>query len=159
MVILPLNTLKSFSIIIFGLGAYLVKDILETELDILIFIKSSIYFSEISRDYFNRCNYIKASKYGAYAKGTAAGGIFCTFFVLVCVIAQVLWYQSKFNYWHDSDSSMYQEYIMGSCRRNSYNLKLSHDLDSSVTRIVISYTMCTFLLSNARQSLKTMGLL
>lgn len=59
----------------------------------------AVLLAEISRDYFNRCNYIKASKYGAYAKGTAAGGIFCTFFVLACVIAQVLWYQMKFNYW------------------------------------------------------------
>lgn len=58
----------------------------------------AVLLAEISRDYFNRCNYIKASKYGAYAKGTAAGGIFVTLFVLAMIIAQAVWPHVKFNY-------------------------------------------------------------
>ncbi|VDI31856.1 uncharacterized protein LOC143064495 [Mytilus galloprovincialis] len=58
----------------------------------------AVLLAEISRGYFNRCNYIKASKYGAYAKATAAGGIFCTIFLLACIISQLLWYHLKFSY-------------------------------------------------------------
>ena len=63
--------------------------------------KSNIimYFvSEMSRDFFNKKNYIQASKYGSYAKGAALGGIIVTIALLVMIIAQVIHYQTKFNY-------------------------------------------------------------
>ncbi|OWF35865.1 uncharacterized protein LOC110442407 [Mizuhopecten yessoensis] len=58
----------------------------------------AVLLAEMSKDYFNRCKYIQASKYGSYAKGAAAGGIASTIIVLLLIIAQVLHYQLKFNY-------------------------------------------------------------
>lgn len=60
-----------------------------------------MYFSiisEMSKDYFNRCKYIKASKYGAYAKGTAMGGIISMIIVLLLIAAQLIHYHMKFYY-------------------------------------------------------------
>ena len=57
-----------------------------------------LFISEMSKDYFNRCKYIKASKFGAYAKGAAAGGIFSTMFLLVMIIGQAIQYHVRFNY-------------------------------------------------------------
>lgn len=54
--------------------------------------------SEMSKDYFNRCKYIKASKYGAYAKGTAMGGIISMIIVLLLIAAQLIHYHMKFYY-------------------------------------------------------------
>ena len=65
------------------------KHITHTLIAILmvIFVK----FPEQSKIYFSKCEYMRASQYGVYAKGVAAGGIFCTITVLVLVIAIVLW--------------------------------------------------------------------
>lgn len=52
----------------------------------------------MSKDYFNRCKYIKASKYGAYAKGTAMGGIISMIIVLFLIAAQLIHYHMKFYY-------------------------------------------------------------
>lgn len=58
----------------------------------------AILLSEMSRDFFNKKNYHQASKYGSYAKGAAMGGIIVTIIVLILIIAQVIHYQTKFNY-------------------------------------------------------------
>ncbi|KAL4228493.1 hypothetical protein ACF0H5_011541 [Mactra antiquata] len=58
----------------------------------------AILLAEMSRDFFKKKNYIQASKYGAYAKGVAMGGIISMIIVLVLIIAQVLHYYLKFNY-------------------------------------------------------------
>ena len=49
------------------------------------------FFAEQSKIYFAKCEYLRASQYGVYAKGVAAGGIFCTIIVLVLVIAIITW--------------------------------------------------------------------
>lgn len=59
---------------------------------------AAILLAEMSRDFFNKKNYIQASKYGAYAKGTAIGGIFITFMMIVLIIAQAVHYRLKFEY-------------------------------------------------------------
>lgn len=58
----------------------------------------AIFLSQMSKDYFNRCKYIKASKYGAYAKGTAMGGIISMIIVLFLIAAQLIHYHMKFYY-------------------------------------------------------------
>lgn len=63
-----------------------------------IFGIAALLLAEMSRDFFNKKNYLQASKYGSYAKGTALGGIIVTIVVLVLIIAQVAHYQLKFNY-------------------------------------------------------------
>lgn len=40
---------------------------------------------EMFKDYFNRCKYIKAFKYGAYVKGIAMGGIILMIIVLFLI--------------------------------------------------------------------------
>lgn len=63
------------------------------------FIAKGIFaISEMSRDFFNKKNYIQASKYGAYAKGTAMGGIIVTIILVILIIAQAVQYRLKFNY-------------------------------------------------------------
>ncbi|XP_069120371.1 uncharacterized protein [Argopecten irradians] len=58
----------------------------------------AVLLAEMSKDYFNRCKYIQASKYGAYAKGVAAGGIVSMIVVLALIVAQVVNYHLKFYY-------------------------------------------------------------
>ncbi|KAL5010705.1 hypothetical protein ScPMuIL_013010 [Solemya velum] len=57
----------------------------------------AIILSEMSKNYFNRCNYSKAAKYGSYAKGMAVGGIIVSMVVLVLIITQGVRYQLKLN--------------------------------------------------------------
>lgn len=63
-----------------------------------IFGVVAILLAEMSRDFFNKKNYVQASKYGGYAKGTAMGGIIVTIILLVLIIAQAIHYRLKFNY-------------------------------------------------------------
>ena len=53
----------------------------------------------MSRQFFNKKEYIKAAKYGNYAKGAAMGGIISMIIVLALILAQVIHYHTKFNYW------------------------------------------------------------
>jgi len=55
-------------------------------------------FTEMSRDFFNKKNYLQASRYGSYAKGTAMGGIIATLILISLIVAQVIHYQVKYNY-------------------------------------------------------------
>lgn len=65
----------------------------------IIYNNSKItYISEMSRDFFNKKNYIQASKYGSYAKGTAMGGIIVTLILFKLIIAQAVIYHLKYNY-------------------------------------------------------------
>ncbi|ESO94213.1 hypothetical protein LOTGIDRAFT_232467 [Lottia gigantea] len=52
-----------------------------------IFGLIAILLAEQSKIYFTKCNYLKASQYGVYAKGAALGGIACTIILLVLIIA------------------------------------------------------------------------
>lgn len=63
-----------------------------------IFGVVALLLAQMSKDYFNRCKYKEASKYGSYAKGTAAAGIVSSIIVLLMIIAQVLHYHLKFYY-------------------------------------------------------------
>ncbi|XP_052806144.1 uncharacterized protein LOC128235373 [Mya arenaria] len=63
-----------------------------------IFGIAAILLAEMSKEYFNKKEYIQASKYGSYAKGTAMGGIIVTIILIVLIIAQAINYHLKFNY-------------------------------------------------------------
>ncbi|KAK3105731.1 hypothetical protein FSP39_004475 [Pinctada imbricata] len=63
-----------------------------------IFGLVAILLAQVSKDYFNRCKYIKASKFGAYAKGTAAGGIASTFILIFMAVGQAIVNHYKFDY-------------------------------------------------------------
>ncbi|KAH3701848.1 uncharacterized protein LOC127860723 [Dreissena polymorpha] len=58
----------------------------------------ALLLAEMSKDYFNKKEYIQASKYGSYAKGAAMGGIIVTLIVIILIIAQAIHYHLKFNY-------------------------------------------------------------
>ncbi|KAK7092276.1 uncharacterized protein [Littorina saxatilis] len=51
----------------------------------------AILLAEQSKIYYAKCDYMKASQYGVYAKGAAAGGMFCTVITLMLIIAIVCW--------------------------------------------------------------------
>lgn len=63
-----------------------------------IFGVIAILLSEMSRQFFNKKQYIQAAKYGNYAKGAALGGIISMIVVLALIIAQVIHYHTKFSY-------------------------------------------------------------
>ncbi|CAG5130570.1 unnamed protein product [Candidula unifasciata] len=55
-----------------------------------IFGVFAILLAEQSKIYYAKCEYMQASRYGAYAKGTAAGGLYCTVILLIWVISAVI---------------------------------------------------------------------
>jgi len=58
----------------------------------------ALLLSEQSKIYYSKCNYMKASQYGAYAKGTAAGGLYCTFITVLWIIGAVVNEKMRYNY-------------------------------------------------------------
>ncbi|XP_046570339.1 uncharacterized protein LOC124278621 [Haliotis rubra] len=58
----------------------------------------AILLSEQSKVYFSRLDYVKASKYGSYAKGVAAAGIVSMFVLLILILALVLNEYFKYRY-------------------------------------------------------------
>lgn len=63
-----------------------------------IFGVVAILLSEMSRQFFNKKQYVLAAKYGSYSKGAAMGGIIVMIVVLILILAQVIHYHTKFNY-------------------------------------------------------------
>ncbi|GFO39005.1 hypothetical protein PoB_006551000 [Plakobranchus ocellatus] len=58
----------------------------------------ALLLAEQSKIYYAKCQYLKASQYGSYAKGTAAGGLYCTVIVLLWVISAVVNETTRYNY-------------------------------------------------------------
>lgn len=57
----------------------------------------AILLSEQSKVYFAKCEYMRASQYGVYAKGVACGGIFAMITVLFWIIFIVIWEHIRYN--------------------------------------------------------------
>ncbi|KAL8596382.1 hypothetical protein ACOMHN_054061 [Nucella lapillus] len=51
----------------------------------------AILLAEQSKIYYAKCEYLRASQYGVYAKGVAAGGIFCSVILLLLIIFIIIW--------------------------------------------------------------------
>ena len=59
-----------------------------------------LYVAEQSKIYYAKCEYLRASQYGVYAKGAAAGGIFCSVTLLILIIFIVIWNHIRYiGYW------------------------------------------------------------
>ncbi|KAH9509773.1 hypothetical protein Btru_045163 [Bulinus truncatus] len=58
----------------------------------------AILLAEQSKIYYAKCQYLKASQYGSYAKGTAAGGLYCTFITVLWILGAVLQEKFRYNY-------------------------------------------------------------
>ncbi|BFZ22559.1 hypothetical protein BsWGS_25598 [Bradybaena similaris] len=63
-----------------------------------IFGVFAILLAEQSKIYYAKCQYLKASQYGSFAKGCAAGGVWCTFILLVLVISAVVNEKLRYRY-------------------------------------------------------------
>lgn len=57
----------------------------------------AILLSEQSKIYYAKCDYNRASQYGVYAKGVAAGGCYCTAILLMWIIGAVCWETYRYN--------------------------------------------------------------
>jgi len=58
----------------------------------------ALLLAEQSKIYYSRCNYMKASQYGSYAKGTAAGGLYCTVILVIWLVSIVVNEKLRYNY-------------------------------------------------------------
>ncbi|PVD36103.1 hypothetical protein C0Q70_03076 [Pomacea canaliculata] len=59
----------------------------------------AILLAEQSKIYYAKCDYVRASQYGVYAKGVAAGGIYSSFILLLWILGIVFWNAFRYYGW------------------------------------------------------------